>query len=375
MTVILGSIAATGTSRKRSSALGMAFLTLCAIEAMILVIYCGSQILIAPFPARTLLLNGIVMVLGDTLCDLPLLVALIATERMQPRLRWTLMMLGVVVDTVAQSFFDTQARTWAGVRNPLTQPFREGVIHAFPINFYANMMWVGMIAFQQAYYSLRARTDELVAVRASERATQLAALRFQLNPHFLFNALNALSSLVVVGRAAQAEEMIGRLSGFLRATLDAREGGMVRLEDEIETVAAYLDVERVRFDDRLETRIVLPRELRNAQVPAFLIQPLVENAMKYGVAPARRPVTVEIIAGLEAGDVVITVRDDGEGAQDVPCGSGVGLANVRERLALSYGAAAGLNAGALADGGFCSTVRLPAIGVSHADHRAAVLAA
>lgn len=375
MTVVQGFTAAAGTGRPRSSALRTAFVTLLAIEAMVLIVYCLSQILVGQFPAGTLLATGIVMVIGDTVCDLPLLVALIASERMQPRLRWSLMLLGVLIDTVAQSFFDTQARTWTGVRNPVTQSFGNGVIHAFPINFYANMMWVGLIAVQQAYFSLRARTDELVAARASERATQLAALRFQLNPHFLFNALNALSSLVVVGRVAQAEEMIGRLSGFLRATLDAREGGMVRLEDEFDTIEAYLDVERVRFDDRLEARIVLPAELRGAQVPPFLIQPLVENAMKYGVAPARRLVVVEIVAGIDGGDLVVTVCDNGEGAADIAGGSGVGLANVRERLALSYGASARLDAGPQPLGGYCALVRLPAIGVADSAHRATVLAA
>jgi len=375
MTVIQGSNAASGASRPRPSALRTAFVTLLAIEAMVLIVYCGSQILLGQFSPGTLVATGTIMVIGDTLCDLPLLVALIASERMQPRLRWTLMLIGVLIDTVAQSFFDTQARTWTGVRNPAVQHFSNGVIHAFPINFYANMMWVALIAVQQAYLSLRSRTDELVVARASERATQLAALRFQLNPHFLFNALNALSSLVVVGRVAQAEEMIGRLSGFLRATLDAREGGMVRLEDEFDTIEAYLDVERVRFDDRMEARIVLPADLRGAQVPPLLIQPLVENAMKYGVAPARRPVVVEIEARIEGGDLLIAVRDDGEGAADVPCGGGVGLANVRERLALSYGAGARLEAGPQSQGGYRALVRLPAIGVANSAHRATVLAA
>lgn len=375
MTVMQGSIAATGFVRQRPSALWTAFGTLCAIEAMVLIVYCGSQIMLGQFPADTLIVTGVVMVLGDTLCDLPLLVALIASERLQPRLRWTLMVLGVLVVTVAQSFFDTQARTWTGLRNPAITPFRYGVIHAFPINFYANMMWVGLIAMQQAYYSLRARTDELVEARASERATQLAALRFQLNPHFLFNALNALSSLVVIGRVAQAEEMIGRLSGFLRATLGARDGAMVRLEDEFETIEAYLDVERVRFDDRLETRIQLPAELRCAEVPPFLLQPLVENAMKYGVAPARRLVVVEIAAVIEGGELWLTVRDDGEGADGVACGGGVGLANIRERLALSYGAAGLLEAGPEVHGGYRALVRLPFVRRADPIHREAVLAA
>jgi hypothetical protein len=352
----------------------MAFGTLLAIEGMVLVVYCISQILLGQFSPGTLIVTGIVMVLGDTLCDLPLLVALIASERLQPRQRWTWMVAGVLIVTIAQSVFDTQARTWTGVRNPALQPFRNGVIHAFPINFYANMMWVALIAVQQAYFSLRARTDELVASRASERATQLASLRFQLNPHFLFNALNALSSLVVVGRVVQAEEMINRLSGFLRASLGARDGTMVRLEDEFETIEAYLDVERVRFDDRLETRIVLPAALRAVQVPPFLIQPLVENAMKYGVAPARRTVRVEIVATIDGGDLLIMVGDDGEGAEDVGCGGGVGLANVRERLALSYGIAARLDAGPKGGGGYCALVRLPATGMADKAHRETVLA-
>jgi LytS/YehU family sensor histidine kinase len=165
----------------------------------------------------------------------------------------------------------------------------------------------------------------------------MLALRFQLNPHFLFNTLNAISSLVVLGRARDADSMIDRLSSFLRGSLAADPDRMVAVEEEFEMLDNYLDIEGVRFGERLVTAIHLPPELAGAQIPPFLLQPLVENAVKYAVAPSRTEVRIEIAAREREGRLELEVCDSGGDGQAVNSGTGVGLANVRERLRLSFG--------------------------------------
>lgn len=207
----------------------------------------------------------------------------------------------------------------------------------------------------------RERETQLAAARTEAVGAQLALLRHQLNPHFIFNTLNAIGSLVATGRNADAEEMIDRLSGFLRAALVADARPFASLEDELATLQAYLEIEHARFGDRLAVAWDAPAEVREAQVPNFLLQPLVENAIKHAVSPAMRPVQVRVSARRDGGDLVIEVADTGAGpgADDRPRpGAGVGLQNVRERLALIYGARAGLEMSAVGEG-FVARVRLP----------------
>src|SRR5690606_1139451 len=142
-------------------------------------------------------------------------------------------------------------------------------------------------------------------------AARLAALRYQLNPHFLFNTLNAISSLVVTRRNAEAEGMLSRLSDFLRATLADVSDSVVSLDAELATLQTYLEVEALRFADRLIIEVDCPAALRDANVPGFILQPLVENAIKYAVAPAKRPVTIQIIAKRQGDALVLQVNDDG----------------------------------------------------------------
>jgi hypothetical protein len=213
----------------------------------------------------------------------------------------------------------------------------------------------------------RARERELAEARqvatqaeAAASAARLAALRYQLNPHFLFNTLNAVSSLVVTRRNEEADEMLSRLSGFLRATLAADPGGMTSVEDELATLQHYLEIEAVRFDDRLAVEFVCPAELRSAALPSFLLQPLVENAIKYAVAPADRAVTIRVEVARDSGDLIVRVADDGAGSGRAPAhsGTGVGLANVRQRLQVLYGSRATLEAGP-GQGGYVAAIRLP----------------
>ncbi|MET3667828.1 histidine kinase [Caulobacter sp. 1776] len=203
---------------------------------------------------------------------------------------------------------------------------------------------------------------QALAAEAQASAARLAALRYQLNPHFLFNTLNAVSSAVITGRNDEAESMLARLAEFLRLTLAADPEAMIPLEDELATLQAYLEIESVRFRDRLGVEFSCPNELRAALVPSFVLQPLIENAIKHGVAPTSRPVTVRLEASRDGDDLVVIVEDDGEAvaplAAHPPGRVGVGLANVRQRLQVLYGARGVLQA-APREHGFLVLLRIP----------------
>jgi len=204
---------------------------------------------------------------------------------------------------------------------------------------------------------------QALAAEAQASAARLAALRYQLNPHFLFNTLNAVSSAVITGRNDEAESMLARLAEFLRLTLAADPEAMIPLDDELATLQAYLEIESVRFRDRLGLEFSCPNELRAALVPSFILQPLIENAVKHGVAPTSRPVTIRLEASRDGDDLVVIVEDDGEapahqaGGQKTE-GMGVGLTNVRQRLEVLYGPRGVLQA-APRERGFLVLVRIP----------------
>jgi two-component sensor histidine kinase len=206
--------------------------------------------------------------------------------------------------------------------------------------------------------ALERRTAEL---RAAAQSAELRALRYQVNPHFLFNTLNSLSSLVMTGKKEEAERMIINLSTFFRTSLTGDPTEDVRLSEEITLQRLYLDIEAVRFPERLVTRIEVPEILESACVPGLILQPLVENAVKYGVSRARRPVTIRIRASTEADTLLLSVEDDGEPAPDAEGGTGVGLRNVRDRLAARFGDAAHCHWGPRAGGGFAVRISLPLV--------------
>ena len=196
--------------------------------------------------------------------------------------------------------------------------------------------------------------------RRAAKAAELRSLRYQVNPHFLFNTLNSLSALVMTGKASAAERMIQSLSGFYRRSLAEDPTGIIALEAEVALQRSYLEIEAVRFPERLRTRFEVPEDLEQANVPGLILQPLVENAVRYAVAATARPVTVSIIAREEDGQLVIAIGDDGPVAPDGgEHGFGIGLANVRDRLAVHFGDAASLQAGPAAGGGWRSVIRLP----------------
>ena len=285
------------------------------------------------------------------------------------------MLVAVAVASALLGVADFVATVW------LRLPARDDPFSALAktLNNTVGFFWLyGLIAailvVIQANRMVRERERELADARAAEiearalaakaeaaaSAARLAALRYQLNPHLLFNALNAASSLVVNQRNDHAEALLSKLSAFLRTTLITDPQSTVTVGQELTTVETYLDVEAVRFGERLRVVLDCPPELEDALVPSFLLQPLVENAVKYAVAPTRDAVTLRVVVTREGEDLVITVEDDGDPAKAVRVnkGTGVGLANVRQRLDVLFGARGTLCAEPLSHG-FRARVRLP----------------
>jgi LytS/YehU family sensor histidine kinase len=227
--------------------------------------------------------------------------------------------------------------------------------------------------FFAAWASFYIAISSAVRLRAAERRAssaerdaqeaQLKALRYQVNPHFLFNTLNSLSSLVLARREEEAEAMIVNLSTFFRSSLTLDPSADISLGDEIEFQKLYLDIEQVRFPNRLWVEIDVPAELRSARVPPLILQPLVENAIKHGVARTADPVTLTISAREAETGLVLTVENDRGPADPTPeeerHGTGVGLVNVCQRLAVRFGGDALCEHGPLPGGGYRVTLSIP----------------
>ena len=197
-------------------------------------------------------------------------------------------------------------------------------------------------------------------VMAAAQQAQLAALRLQIQPHFLFNALNAISSLIGQGRTREADRMLMQLSGFLKHTLAAAPRDLVRLEAEIDSQARYLDIEEIRFPDRLRRQLMVEPQTAPAMVPSLILQPFVENAVKHGLAQSQGLMTLEVGARRLGERLQIWVSDDSAAAGSVNQeGFGRSLENAGRRLALIYGPAASLAYGPDPNGGWRVDVELP----------------
>ena len=184
--------------------------------------------------------------------------------------------------------------------------------------------------------ALRERARRLAAAQAEARDAQIRALRYQVNPHFLHNTLNAIASLILSRRLDEAEDTVVQLSRFFRATLDSDPLVDQPLGHELELQRLYLAIEQVRFGDFLQVRFDVPAELESALVPPMILQPLVENTLKHALHGPGRMTTLTISARREAGALALTVRDDGRGVGCSPPDAGVGLRNVEGRLATRF---------------------------------------
>ncbi len=225
--------------------------------------------------------------------------------------------------------------------------------------------WLPLIAFCAihavvVYYLAYQRGElRLAQALAAARDAELRALRYQVNPHFLFNTLNAVSALVSAEANHDANRMLARVADFLRATLAHDDSHEHALADELALTEAYLDIEKVRLGERLRMTMKVGPDVLDTPVPYLLLQPLVENAIRHGIAPNSDSGRIDIRVDRDGELLRIEVRNDGvEPAQ--ANGAGIGLANVTARLRQLYGAAHSLDAGWRADGRFHVSIALPA---------------
>jgi hypothetical protein len=237
----------------------------------------------------------------------------------------------------------------------------------------ASVVWLFFfLAWSAFYLATQAQAEALGAQRrladaeGAAQAAQVRALRYQVNPHFLFNTLNSLSSLVMTGRTDRAEAMLLALSTFFRTSLSLDPSADVTLAEEIDLQRLYLDIEKARFPDRLHVEIEVPPELEQARLPALILQPIVENAIKYGVSKSRKAVLLRIEAR-HLGDrrmlLEISNRQRHGGKDELPAatheGTGVGLSNVCQRLEARFGSRGSCRFGPMSGGGFKVALTMP----------------
>ena len=231
--------------------------------------------------------------------------------------------------------------------------------------------WSALYYAINFFLQVEEQADRLERLEAQATSAQLAMLRYQLNPHFLFNTLNSISTLVLLKQTEPANAMLTRLSGFLRHTLVSEPGARVSVAQEVETLKLYLDIERMRFEERLRTVFSIDPAAADACIPSFLLQPLVENAIKYAVSPQEEGARISRSADRIGQRLRLTVSDTGPGLQATngqtklpatfgkPVSTGVGLANIRDRLAQAYGEDHLFEIRTPADGGFTVVIEIP----------------
>lgn len=258
----------------------------------------------------------------------------------------TLLVIAVVASylvsmvwTASDNLLAVQIYPAFGLRPPVfrtpVQIFSGAVYNAFTMLAW-SVLYIGI----RYYAALQAERERSLEAEAAAHQAQLEALRYQINPHFLFNSLNAVSTLVTERRNDEAARMLSRVSDFLRLTLNTPVRDEVALADEIDYVRQYLDIERVRFGDRLRTEVDVAADAWEAAVPSFVLQPLIENAVRHAIAPREGGGTI-VIKAKRAGDVLrIAIIDDGPGVREESRSNGngrIGLANTRDRLRALYG--------------------------------------
>jgi len=289
-----------------------------------------------------------------------------------PQSMRALVLIATVIGTaIANTTFDITFQKWiASNVEPAWSSLPADLGRAYPSALnYTLIFGVNMALFQVSFARRAALKQELqlTQARSAAQQAQLAALRYQLNPHFLFNALNSISALIVTRRNDDAERMTDKLSSFLRTSLSADPGELVPLEDELALTEEYLDIESVRFGERLNVNVDCSPGACEALVPSFLVQPLVENAIKHGVAPSREPISINIDASVEDDALCIRVEnciapeaEINQAGKNVPGRHGVGLMNVRRRLEAVYGQSATLTAEPT-ENSFVATICIPKI--------------
>jgi len=255
------------------------------------------------------------------------------------------------------------------ILNPVSETtFPVLLLGAVYIDATSLAAWSALYFAINYFLQLEEQNDRMLRLEAQAASAQLAMLRYQLNPHFLFNTLNSISTLVLLKQSEPANAMLSRLSAFLRYTLANEPTAQVTLAQEIETLKLYLDIEKMRFEDRLRPHFYIDPGVARARLPSLLLQPLIENAIKYAVTPQEDGADITLSAQLAGQNVRITVSDTGSGLSADNSGpttgvatesTGVGLANIRDRLAQAYGDQQRFEVQSGADGGFTVIIEFP----------------
>ncbi|MFM5932258.1 MAG: sensor histidine kinase [Novosphingobium sp.] len=252
--------------------------------------------------------------------------------------------------------------------------FARLLLGVFYLNATLLGAWSALYYMINFYVQIEEQNDQMLQLENQATSAQLAMLRYQLNPHFLFNTLNSISTLVLLKQTEPANAMLTRLSTFLRYTLANEPTGRVTVAQEVETLKLYLDIERMRFEERLRTRFDIDDAARNALLPSLLLQPLVENAIKYAVSPQEAGAEITVTAQLIGPVLRISVSDTGPGLQSAgmdnrlagvtfdggeQVSTGVGLTNTRDRLAQAYGDTHRFEIVDPPEGGFSVLIEIP----------------
>jgi len=236
----------------------------------------------------------------------------------------------------------------------------------FSSSFPLLLLWSGLYFIIKYYQLFQAEKEKSLRSESLAHEAQLLMLRYQLNPHFLFNTLNAISTLVLSSANDRANEMLTKLSKFLRYSLDHSPLDKVSLTHELETSKLYLDIEKVRFAERLRLDIDIEITAERAMVPTMLLQPLIENSIKYAVSQSETGGTIRISAQVREDVLVLEVADDGPGLPNLDeegegsvLTQGVGISNIRNRLAEIYSHQYKLIFSNADSGGLIVTVEIP----------------
>lgn len=300
----------------------------------------------------------------------PLMV--LAGDRLRPdRLSWAAVIgghaaVGLAVALVQPAVAVTAIYTVVPRDLPVGGYYRNVLNQVFVIDFITYLGCV--VAYLVRHYLQRAHADELATARARVTATRLdglmtdarlAALRRELRPHFLHNALQSVSGLIREGRPDRAVRMLEELDDLFRRSLTDADGAPVPLAEELHILDSYASIEMVRFEDRMRIVYDVPEELREIRVPPLLLQPLVENAVRHGVARTTRRVTIRVVVRAQSGRCRIVVENDGPPPRTTAGNRGVGLSNTEDRLRLLYGEAAHVSLRPGEHGGAVATVEFP----------------
>jgi signal transduction histidine kinase len=263
---------------------------------------------------------------------------------MKPVYVWTLTLIILAGASALFSVLEVWAH--ATFYQPGWKPQGIEFLGAILLDFSVLAAWTGLYYGINYYLLLSEQSERMLNVAAQANSAQLEMLRYQLNPHFLFNTLNSISTLVLLQQTERANAMLSRLASFLRYSLVGEREGLATVAQEAEALKLYLDIERTRFEDRLRTRFDIAPDVMEARLPSLLLQPIVENAIKYAVTPSEDGADILVDARRIADRLVITVADTGPGlaatqatqpASETPSGTNIGLANIRDRLRQAYG--------------------------------------